>query len=251
MIVWILSTARSGGSYFASEIWRRLGGTPKGLEYFNPDNVARHPSFVADPARPVGSYLDYLFAHESEAGLLVVKMHAWQVKASCRYPDFITQLDGRKVICLRRRDVIRQGISLYIARHTGIWSSAGASRLPKGDAPAYDFDAISTEIRQTEFQNALLGRLFSVFGLDHLTVWYEDFVADPDAESARVLEYLGLQPAPGPWSRDEPFTRQSSRLNDEFRERFLADERSRFCGDGTFRGPPLFPVAADAEPPPA
>jgi len=245
MIVWIFTTTRSGSTYFTGEIWRRLGGKPKIMEYFNPDAVPRQTTLVAHRERPVRSYLDHLVSRESERGLLAVKMLAWQVEASCRYPDFVPQIEGRKIVVLRRRDVIRQGISLSIARSTKVWSSRVASRMPERGAPSHDFEAIREEVRVTERQNALLGRLLAVLRLEHPPVWYEDFVAAPDTESHRVLEYLGLERASGPLRSEAPFQRQSSDLNAEFLERFLVDERKRLCGDGTFRGPPLFPAAAD------
>ena len=118
-IFWILTTPRSGSNYVTGEVWRRLGGTPKSMEYFHPESVGRRPDFTPDPAAPVRSYLDYLMPRESLGGLLAVKMLWSQVEACGRYPDFLPQLAGRKIVVLRRRDVLRQGVSLYITRQTG------------------------------------------------------------------------------------------------------------------------------------
>lgn len=139
--------------------------------------------------------------------------------------------------------MIRQGISLFITRQTGVWASGVEPRRLRLDEVAYDYDAIASKVARLELHNALLDRFLAVFRLPHLPVWYENFVAAPDAESERVLAHLGLTPAAGPLPAAEAFVRQSTSLNEQFYDRFLADERKRLCGDGTFRGPPLFPAA--------
>lgn len=244
-IFWILTTPRSGSNFVTGELWRRIGGMPKGMEYFNPDSIARRRDFAPDPAAPVRSYLDYLVPRESIAGILAVKMLWVQIASSCQYPDFLAQLADRRIVCLRRRDLIRQGISLYIARQTKAWASGAAPRLLRPEDVRYDHVAIAGEVARMELHNALLGRFLATFGLDHATVWYEDFVAAPDAESDRLLAYLGLARATSALSKATPFERQSSELNERLYGRFIADERARLLGDGLFRGPPLFP-AVDA-----
>jgi len=244
MIFWILTTPRSGSNYVTGEIWRRLGGQPKPMEYFNREAVASWPGFTPDRASPVRSYLDFLAARQSMHGILAVKMLWIQVQACCGYPDFIPELEGRRIVCLRRRDLIRQGISLFIMMQTGVWASGVAPRRLPLDEVAYDHDGIAAMVARMELHNALLDRFLTAFDLPHLSVWYEDFAAAPDTEAARVLAHLGLEPAAGPLPDADVFARQSTGLNERFYERFLADERTRLCGDGTFRGPPLFPAAA-------
>jgi LPS sulfotransferase NodH len=252
MIFWILTTPRSGSNYITGEIWRRLGGEPKPMEYFNSESVACRPDFTPDPAAPVRSYLDYLAAREGVRGMLAVKMLWIQVQACCRYADFLSEIAGRKIVCLRRRDVIRQGISLFILLQTGAWASGVAPRRLRFEDVAYDYEAIASRVARMELHNALLDRFLATFGLDHLSVWYEDFVAAPDAEAARVLAYLGLDQAAGPLPQAAVFARQSTGLDEAFYERFLADERARLSGDGTFHGPPLFSAAAsESQAPPA
>lgn len=245
-IFWVLTTPRSGSNFVTGEIWRRLGGTPKPMEFFHPESVAMRNDFTPDPAAPVRSYLDCLIPRESLGGVLAVKMLWGQVQACCRYPDFLPQLAGRKVVVLRRRDVLRQGISLYITRQTGAWASGVAPRRRPLEEVPYDHEAIASLVDRMERHNAQLDRFVAAFGLEHLGVWYEDFIADPEAGSARVLDHLGLAPVAGPRPGAEVFRRQATDLNEELLARFLADERARLCGDGTHRGPPLFP-AADLE----
>lgn len=245
MIFWILTTPRSGSNYVTGEIWRRLGGEPRSMEYFNREAVASATEFSPARESPVRSYLDFLVARQSMHGILAVKMLWIQVQACCGYPDFIPELTGRKIVCLRRRDVIRQGISLFLMMQTGVWASGVEPRRLRYDEVAYDYEAIAAWVTRMETHNALLGRFLATFGLEHLSVWYEDFVAAADVEAERVIAHLGLERAPGPLSEAEVFARQSTGLNEEFYERFLADERARLRGDGTYRGPPLFP-AADA-----
>jgi len=244
-IFWILTTPRSGSNFVTGEIWRRLGGKPKSMEYFNPESVELRPDFTPDPTAPVRSYLDYLMARESRGGLLAVKMLWMQVEACCQYSDFVPQLAGRPIVVLRRRDAVRQGISLYLVRQTGVWAAGVEPRRLRPEEVVYDHAAISAAVARVELHNALLTRFLAAFGLEHLTIEYEDFLADPEAVSARVLDHIGVAPAPAPWPTAEVFRRQSNDRSEEFVARFLADERARLGRDGTYRGPPLFP-AADA-----
>jgi LPS sulfotransferase NodH len=238
MIFWILTTPRSGSNFITGEICRRLGGEPRGMEFFNPASVARRTDFTPDRDAPVHSYLEYLAARESLGGVLAVKMLWIQIEACCGYPDFVPALSGRKILVLRRRDVVRQGVSLYLAFESGAWISTQAPR--SHDTVPYDHEKISAIVARMELHNAMLGRFVTAFGLDHITMWYEDFLAAPEAECDRALAYLGLPRTSAPLSAAETYSRQSTALNEEYRERFLAAERSRFAGDGTYRGPPLF-----------
>lgn len=247
-ILWILTTPRSGSNYVTGEIWRRLGGTPRPMEFFNAESVAFRSDFTPDPSAPVRSYLDHLVARESLDGLLAVKILWGQLQHCCRYSDFLPQLSMGKIVMLRRRDVVRQGISHYLMRETGAWASGVAPRRLRPDQVAYDYDAIAEHVDRAESHNARLERFLRAWDLQHVTIVYEDFVKDPETESARVLAHVGLAPAAGPGPEAGLFERQSSAINEEFRERFLSDERARFGGDGSYRGPPLFPGAGAAEP---
>jgi len=238
---WILTTPRSGSNFIAGEIRRRLGGLPLSGEFFNADIVRVQAGFAADRHAPVRSYLDYLRSHYGIGGILGVKMIWRQVEECCRYPDFLPALAGGGIVFLRRRNVVRQGISHFIAARTKSWTSAKQPTLVHPADLDYDRDAIAYSVDRMELHNALLQRFLLVHAFDHLPVWYEDFVADPDGESERILAHLGLERSAGPLSDIELFRVQATDRNDEFYERFLEDERRALRGDGSYRGPPLFP----------
>jgi len=243
MNYWIFTTPRSGSNYLAGEIRRRLGGQPKSSEFFNPVSLRTFADFVPDRDAPVTSFLRYLHARHEIRGVLGIKMLWVQIELCCRYPDFLPAVAGSGIVYLRRRDVIRQGISLYFAEQTGSWiSGKQPTRLGPMEVE-YDHAAIEQKVARMERFNSLLQRFLHVHRLDHLTVWYEDFVADNDGEAGRILAHLGLEAFDGPLSDRRPFEVQATRRNDEFYERFLEDERLRLRGDGAYRGPPLFPEA--------
>lgn len=269
MIYWILTTPRSGSNYIAAELWRRLGGTPKPMEYFNPtwrglgqpprrtvhgDDAAtlRFPAYTPRQGAPVAGYLDHLLQTEGRDGILCVKMLWLQVDACCRHADFLPALRSGPIIHLFRRDVIRQGISRYLATQTGQWASREApSLLPVEEVP-YDFAAIAANVAYVELHDTLLRRFLLAHGLEHVRACYEDFLADPDAEANRILDLLGLARHRVPPAAWMPYVRQSTVRSDEFYERYVAEERERFrtggakglrgvLDDGVYTGPPLFP----------
>jgi hypothetical protein len=54
MIFWILTTPRLGSNFVTGEIWRRIGGEPRGMEFFDKKAVASHEDFAPGPA-PTGN----------------------------------------------------------------------------------------------------------------------------------------------------------------------------------------------------
>lgn len=241
MIFWILTTPRSGSNFFAGEIWRQLGGRPKSMEFLSESLLRRQTGFVPDTDAPFGSYLDHLMSNESMDGLLAVKLMWGQVETCCKYPDFLPRIQAGKFIFLRRRDTIRQGISFYLAAQTGSWVSSAKSQPVSPEDVPYDYELIARNVARLDSDNAKIERFLSIFGLNAVSAWYEDFLRSPDSESDRIISFLGLSRV----SQDEMSTRkvfeaQSTAVNDRFYDRFLADNRARLCGDGSYRGKPLF-----------
>lgn len=256
MIYWILTTPRSGSNYIAADLWRRLGGTPRLMEYFNPEAIAEETDFLPRASDPVTSYLEHLGRRHSHDGVLCVKMLWIQVDACLRYGDFLPALSSGHVIHLRRRDVVSQGISRYIATRTGRWASGSVPAGAADDEVGYDFEEISRNVARMELHDALLRRFLLVHEIAHLRLCYEDYVDSPDGEARRVLAHLGLAERSVPVVGQEAFARQATGRNEEFHRRYLHDERVRYreggpkglwseCGDGTYRGPPPLGVPGD------
>ncbi|HZP19990.1 MAG TPA: Stf0 family sulfotransferase [Bauldia sp.] len=124
---------------------------------------------------------------------------------------------------VRRRDRLGQAISLAIAAKTDVWDS----RFRNNRVPAFEVAAIDATLRRIASDEARWDLYFARNGIDPLTLWYEDFEADPVSAVRAIAGSLGL---------DEPIVvdvaavelkRQRNEMNEEWRARFLHEAASR------------------------
>jgi trehalose 2-sulfotransferase len=119
-------------------------------------------------------------------------------------------------VWMRRRDKVRQAISLWRALQTRAWRSE-AQRSP-GERPVlyYSFDGIDHLVQALAADDRGWERFFVNAGIEPLTVLYEEDV-EPDRTGTvlRVLERLGIDPPAG-WEAPEPIARQADSLNDDW-----------------------------------
>jgi trehalose 2-sulfotransferase len=135
---------------------------------------------------------------------------------------------GPSYVWIRRRDKVRQAISLWRALQTRVWrrrdqvsDDAGALQLH------YSFDAIEHLRRRLSSDDEAWGRFFAGSGFEPLDLRYEEDVEpDPGDAVARVLAHVGVEP-PARWTPDTPTLRQSDGLNDAWRAAYDRDAAVR------------------------
>lgn len=154
-----------------------------------------------------------------------MKMHYSQLLGVLRLakPDakvvaFVRKFE--KLIWIRRRDRVGQGISQAISLRTQVWSSEDSrfGREPAVDIHPYEcVRALHAVCRD----DAGWEQLIKGAKLAAHEIWYEDLVADYEAQCRSVLAYLELDkdvaniPAP-------PIERQSGELNERLRHELVA-----------------------------
>ncbi|MCP5154615.1 MAG: glycosyltransferase [Ectothiorhodospiraceae bacterium] len=101
-------------------------------------------------------------------------------------------LPGLRFVRLRRRDRLRQAISLWRAEASGDWVRTEATR---GVAPAPTFDraAIAQRLARLDADEARWDELLADHRPAPFTVWYEDLAADPRGTAVAVLDALGIE----------------------------------------------------------
>jgi len=135
---------------------------------------------------------------------------------------------GPGYVWVRRRDRVRQAISLWRALQTRVWSSderpadGGGSRQPQ-----YSFQAIEHLRRRLDADDRAWGRFFAGAGIVPLELHYEDDVApDPGGAVSRVLAHVGVEPPPL-WAPGISILRQSDDLNDAWQAAYDRDASAR------------------------
>ena len=127
-----------------------------------------------------------------------------------------------RYVWLRRRDKVRQAVSLWRAIQTWQWrvdaarAHSGRGPEPEGE-PRYSFEAIDHLRRRLEASDLTWEVFFETMAADPLTVVYEDFVTAREDAVLAVLQHVS---APRPATVGAPRT---ARQADEVSERWVHD----------------------------
>ena len=240
----IASTPRSGSSLLAAGLVATgVVGRPE--EYFTPDHIG---SYKEDLKLPIdcswAEYLEKVMAFAAtENGVRGVKIHWRHVvelarALGCRDDpgDVLEMLFPAAVfVNIVRADRRAQAISLFRAETTGEWfRSSGSSRRARpwglylarptpgqaeadltGVAPTYE-QIVGME-RSIDAEQAAWTNYFTTRRREFLTVRYEDLDSNYHGEIARVLQFLGEDPARAVGLPKPPLERQSDHINEHWR----------------------------------
>ncbi|MEA2177910.1 MAG: trehalose 2-sulfotransferase [Solirubrobacteraceae bacterium] len=118
-------------------------------------------------------------------------------------------------VWVRRRDVLRQAVSLWRALQTQTWREAGAEQ----PTAVYSRAAIAHLTALLADHDAAWGAFFSEHGLRPLELVYEDYARDIPGAVAAVLAHLGVSEGVS-IAAEPPMKRQSDGISDEWAEAY-------------------------------
>ena len=135
-----------------------------------------------------------------------------------------------------RANKVRQAVSLWKAVQTATWredqASAKAPSLEDDDSPPYrsfieehrpqlrfHYRAIEHLLEQILIEESRWDAFFEHSGIKPVLVLYENFAADYETSTLRLLERLGLTP-PEDFDFEPRMKRQSDRVNDDWVKRY-------------------------------
>lgn len=121
------------------------------------------------------------------------------------------------LVVLRRRDRIRQAISLAKSQMTGAWST----RSKATGKARYDFDRICQCYFILERNNHFWPSYLGLHGLEHETIFYEDMMESPRACIDWIAGQLGVEPPKIPDQTEYKVQRDD--VTEEWVERFRKD----------------------------
>jgi LPS sulfotransferase NodH len=111
------------------------------------------------------------------------------------------------LVWVTREDKVRQAISWFKARQTGVWGQDQGQIAPKlgrawrlGDEPlqpgelAFDYDGIAALVRQAEAEDAAIGQFFATNGIEPFRIVYEEFTPRYEETIFALLRWLGITP---------------------------------------------------------
>jgi LPS sulfotransferase NodH len=123
-------------------------------------------------------------------------------------PEILDRLfPNLHLVWVTREDKVRQAISWFKARQTGVWGQDQRQSTPKlgrawrlGDDPlqpgelAFDYDGIAALVRQAEAEDAAIGQFFATSGIEPFRVIYEEFTPRYEETILALLRWLGVTP---------------------------------------------------------
>jgi trehalose 2-sulfotransferase len=214
--VYLIASTPRCGSHMLGHALIEAGDLGVPLEYLNPWNMQEwNTRLWTSGVLPM--LREIVRRRTSPKGTFGLKAH-WSQFEPFSDGALLDEFGGVKLaIWLRRRDLLAQAVSLYVAASSGKWISGARQERDV----VFDFDAIYRAGDTIRAQNAAWKAFFVCHPqLPLLEVAYEDLVADPDAELAKVADFL--RPREGaPLHLSNRTRRQSDGRSAEFRERFV------------------------------
>lgn len=236
----ICALPRSGSSVVCDALSAtELAGHPR--EYFQPEAVLKWRETLDLPTG--SSPQDYLLALRREKstpngvfGAKIMRSHfdAWlsglngggiPASPQAASEQLADLLPGLCFVWMRRRDLVRQGISLLRATQTDLWHTRNSGRQAKMQ-PHYDFKELDAKVRLLQRQDDEWRVFFAEAGLSPTEIVYEEFDADMAGCIGRTLEALGIEVPAGMelFRRPLALNRQGDALNDEWATRYHEEQ---------------------------
>jgi LPS sulfotransferase NodH len=137
------------------------------------------------------------------------------------------------VIWISRDDKVRQAISWFKARQTGVWGQDQGTDTVKlgaawrmGDEPllpgelAFDYDGIAELVQQAEEEDAAIGHFLAESGLEPFKAVYEEFAPRYEETVFELLRWMGLMVPPDLGLPNPRTVRLADDRTEEWAERY-------------------------------
>jgi LPS sulfotransferase NodH len=223
----IACTSRSGSTLLAACL-ERYGLDAQ--EFFNPEEQVKQAVYAGDAAT-LRDYANHLADTAVRNGWFIAK----GALATFYFLFYLRELPEQtarwKIVYLRRRNIIRQAVSMEIAARTQQWNvrQPVLGVVRPGD---YSFDTLLKHLEYIVSAHAAWQRIFAYLGMDPCWVFFEDLVADTNGEAERIARHLGIDLRRFPRARAHtPWPRpQSTALNENWENRFRRELAKRIAG---------------------
>lgn len=198
-------------------------GTP--YEWFNPDAIAGNNEYVG-----AANLLEYIDAvrreYKSKQGIFGAVASFYHLHSLLDELTIEQVFGGNPIwFYLRRRNLLRQGISLYMSTESGYWHS------PQGEGEEYHrYQAVSYDASKIQYWTAHIvdheigfEELFREYGVEPVRICYESLTDDPKKSIRLFFNVLTLR-SPSELSLNSTISKIGSVRNASWEERFLSDE---------------------------
>jgi trehalose 2-sulfotransferase len=156
-------------------------------------------------------------------GVTGMKMFLSQLANVEKEIDFLAWFPTCHWIWLRRRDLLRQSISLLIAKQGGAWTSWQQRRNPL----IYDPLEIRMNMEIIVAEDTGWFDYFSAHGISPLVLWYEDIADQLSSAPQLIARYMSVDLKRQPDFDHAPQRKQATHINEEWFEHFIEEDGAR------------------------
>ena len=217
----VLSTPRSGSTLLCELL--RVNDACLAHEYFQPGQympiLADRWGCLRGARLDEAAYVASLCRYRTyPGGCLGINLHGSHLR-------FFSQMEPHlrdvrvQYLHIVRRNSIAQAVSYHVASQTLQWSS----EFQRTATPTYSFAEILERLQRIEAQNALIQAFLIARGLDCLTVYYEDLVAETEATLRRIPALASVAPL----RTESTLQRQAGEQSREWARRFAEELLAR------------------------
>jgi LPS sulfotransferase NodH len=208
--------ARSGSTLLA-EVISKLDNFGSSDEWFNLDLIKGTVDWYS--AQTLTEYI-FTLRNEftSQNKLFSSKVSAANLKILNEYIGFNNVFgDNPHIFYLRRKDIILQAISLYIASMTGVFHAA-QSFGPKKDV-SFDLNKISFYVEMLLHDEKYIDEFIINEEIDYVTLFYEDFIFDINASALSIARKIKSDYSPHKDFLIEVANLKNKKLNEDNNDR--------------------------------
>ncbi|WP_394220686.1 Stf0 family sulfotransferase [Alteromonas gracilis] len=222
----IASTPRSG-SHFLGHALHKTGHFGFPLEYANPKNLKKWEEVLG--VKGIQNVLEKLQSiRTSPNGVFAIKSHYTHLQGFGGLREFTKLVNNPYFVLLTRQDILKQAISLSIARQTGVWISG---QQAKSDALKYDEADITYCLKRTILHNASWKYLLASSNVKYMEVSFEEAKTNL-ANTVRTVANFMEMDIPEKNVPTTPATKkQSNSVNEEWEDRFRRSKHSEMLLD--------------------
>ena len=194
----LASVPRAGSTHFSHVLWR-TGCLGAPLEYLNFEPAGPYGFASTSAAAQLNLWRSVMRRRCSPNGVFGLKAFPMQLQALERdNPPLLHEVLSamlprnrpRRIVYLRRRDLVAQAVSYARANMSGIWR-----KEQEANGPAtldYSQEQLEAAERGIALQQNVWERMFNDLGIDPLPLWHEDVLADSIGAARQVANYVGL-----------------------------------------------------------
>lgn len=235
----VCATHRSGSNLLCQALWHtgKAGYPQEALSPTRSAPIAREHGVPYDPQKQFAVYFSTLMRLRQSPNRIFGAKLMWshvdwfmdRLKADQAWPGpgdatpaetLNMLLPDLAMIWMRRRDKVRQAISLVKAKQTKLYNSMQEEEKEAVSEPEFDFEAIRKEVNRLHEDDLAWQEFFDASPWTPHEVVYEDFVEDYDGTIRGVLALLGVRTPDDYHAPATNYRRQSDEVNDAWFARY-------------------------------